>query len=345
MSALNKLSLKDKKLFSKYLSLTSHELAPYSFANIYIWQALYDIKWAIIEKNLCVFFQDKIGCFMYLAPLAKEARPQVIKEAFRVMDDINKNKDISRIENIEAKDLEYYRALGCLCHEKYPDYLCLRNDLALLRGNKFKSQRASYNYFVKHYDFDSRRMKRTDKKECLSLFNLWLEERRTRCHDDLYRGMLEDNRKVIKDTLANYAQLDLKGIVVRIDDKIKGFSFGYKLNKETFCVLYEITDLSIKGLAQFIFRRFCQELKDYKYINIMDDSGLENLRKVKLSYKPKRLIPAYIGTVAKCVNSRHSDPEPKAKGKNLEADESLRPAGGLPQDDKSGISQQLHIIT
>lgn len=293
---LNRLILKDKIIFNKYLALTSHELAAYSFANIYIWQALYDIRWAIIENSLCIFFQDKIGCFMYLPPMAREARPEAIREAFMVMNEINENKDISRIENVGEKDLEYYRTLGYLCHEKYPDYLCLRNDLALLRGNKFKSQRAAHNYFIKHYSFDSCRMKPRDKNECLSLFNLWLEERKTQSNDDIYCGMLEDNRKVIKDTLADYEQLDLEGIAVRIEGKIKGFSFGYKLNKKTFCILYEITDLSVKGLAQFIFRRFCQGLKDYKYINIMDDSGLENLRKVKLSYKPVRLIPAYIVT-------------------------------------------------
>ena len=83
---------------------------------------------------------------------------------------------------------------------------------------------------------------------------------------------------------------------MRVEKQIKGFTFGYKLNNDTFCILYEITDLSIKGLAQFIFRRFSAELKDYSYINIMDDSGLDNLRKVKLSYKPKRLVSAYIAT-------------------------------------------------
>jgi len=293
---LNKLTLRDHALVNKYLALAPRELAAYSFANIYIWRCLYDIGWVVIENSLCVFFRDQIGCFMYLAPLAKEKRPQVVKQCFAIMDKINKNKAISRVENIEQGDLEYYRALGYLCHEKYPDYLCLRSDLAQLCGNKFKSQRASYNYFVKHYAFDSRRMRQADKKDSLGLFNSWLEERKTRCQDDVYRGMLEDNRKVIKDTLVDYEQLDLEGIAVRVDGKIKGFSFGYKLNKETFCILYEITDLSIKGLAQFIFRQFCQELKEYKYINIMDDSGLENLRKVKLSYKPRRLIPAYIIT-------------------------------------------------
>jgi hypothetical protein len=65
------------------------------------------------------------------------------------------------------------------------------------------------------------------------------------------------------------------------------------LNHDTFCILYEITDLSVKGLAQFIFREFSRELKGYRYLNIMDDSGLENLKQVKLSYKPVRLIPSF----------------------------------------------------
>lgn len=293
---LNKLTLKDKRLFNKYLALTFHQLAAYSFANIYIWQALYDIKWTIIENSLCIFFQDKIGCFMYLPLQAKEKRPQVIKQVFTIMDNINENKDISRIENIEQEDLDYYRALGYLCHEKYPDYLCLRSDLTQLKGNKFKSQRASCNYFIKHYDFTCRKLRLTNKADCLSLFNIWAKARKRQSSDDLYCGMLEDNYKVIKEALANYKELGLEGIVVRVGKKIKAFSFGYKLNNDTFCILYEITDLSIKGLAQFIFRQFCQELKDYKYINIMDDSGLENLRKVKLSYKPARLVPAYIIT-------------------------------------------------
>ncbi len=75
---------------------------------------------------------------------------------------------------------------------------------------------------------------------------------------------------------------------------ISSLSWAIALSRASFCVLYEITDLQVKGLAQFIFRSFAQELKDYKFINIMDDSGLENLKKVKLSYHPVRLVPAYI---------------------------------------------------
>ncbi len=293
---LNKLTLRDQKLFNKHLVFVKHSLAAFSFANIYIWRAIFDIQWVLIENSLCVFLSDKIGCFMYLPPLEKERNPQVIKQVFAIMDSINKNRDISRIENIEGEDLEYYRALGYLCHEKYPDYLCSRSDLALLRGNKFKSQRASYNYFIKHHNFDSQRLRMVDRAGCLNLFHSWIEERKAHCHEDIYCGMLEDNRKVIKEALSNYKKLGLEGMVVRVEKQIKGFTFGYKLNDDTFCILYEITDLSIKGLAQFIFSKFSAELKDYNCINIMDDSGLDNLRKVKLSYKPRRLIDAYIAT-------------------------------------------------
>ncbi|PIQ88031.1 MAG: hypothetical protein COV73_00990 [Candidatus Omnitrophica bacterium CG11_big_fil_rev_8_21_14_0_20_43_6] len=293
---LNKLSLSNQKLFNRYLNLLPHELAAFSFANIYIWKALYDINWAVIQDNLCIFFRDPLGCFMYLPPISGEVGPQVIEQAFALMDKINQNQDISRIENIQQQDLGYYRSLGYAVREKYPDYLCLRSELAQLKGNKFKSQRAAYNYFIKHYDYDVRRFNRLARSGCLDLFGSWVKERKSQCSDEVYCGMLEDNHKVIRAALVNYQQLNFTGIVVRINKAIRGFSFGYRLNDDTFCILYEITDLSIKGLAQFIFRQFSQKLKDYKYINIMDDSGLENLRKTKLAYKPARLIAAYIAT-------------------------------------------------
>jgi len=82
--------------------------------------------------------------------------------------------------------------------------------------------------------------------------------------------------------------------VVKVADRVTAFTLGFPINPGTFCVLYEITDLSIKGLAQFIFRQFARDLKGYRYINIMDDSGLGNLKKVKLSYHPVRAVAAYI---------------------------------------------------
>lgn len=291
---LNNLSLRDKATFSQYLALDNHELSVYSFENIYIWKELFDISWAIIEGSLCVLFRDKIGAFLCLGPLTNKLKPQVVPEVFKILDKFNSNKEISRIENIEEKDLAFYRNLGLGASQKSSDYLCLRQDLVELKGDKFKSKRASFNYFVKNYSFEYRLFTRQDKASCFKLYQDWASKRRKNNQDVLYCGMLDDSLKTIKILLDHCEKLNYIGRVVKVEKKIKAFSFGFKLNSQTFCILYEITDLSVKGLAQFIFRELCREMKDYKYINIMDDSGLENLKQVKLSYHPTRLVPAFI---------------------------------------------------
>ncbi len=286
------LTLKDKKIFHNFLSLKSHELSVYVFENIYIWKKLFDIRWAVIEDSLCVFFQDKIGAFLYLSPLNKNAL--AIEASFRIMDRININKDVSRIENVEEEGLDFYRRLGYDCQSKSHDYLYKRIDLALLSGNRFKSKRASLNYFIKHYEYEYLPFNSKYAGPCLRLYDYWMSERRQNSSEYLYRCMLEDSKNCLEILLKDYKHLDLIGRVIKINNAIKAFTFGYKLNKDTFCILYEVADLSFKGIAQFIFYKFASELGGYKHINIMDDSGLENLKRVKLSYHPAQLIPSYI---------------------------------------------------
>ncbi|MCM8796081.1 MAG: phosphatidylglycerol lysyltransferase domain-containing protein [Candidatus Omnitrophica bacterium] len=289
------LSLRDKEIFRYYLGLRRHELSAYSFESIYIWRKIFAIRWAIIRDCLCVFFQDRMGCFLYLPPVGR-VDLEVIREVFRIMDAFNKNKEVSRIENIEDEDKEFYESLGFSYYveEKFADYLYRRIDLVELKGNRFKSKRASVNYFLKHYPFDYLPYSLKERLACLKLYDLWSETRSLTYRDSLYQGMLKDTKICLGVLLGDYRCLNFMGRIVKIDNKVKAFTFGFTLNKDTFCILYEITDLKIKGLAQFIFWRFVQELTQYKYINTMDDSGLKNLRKAKLSYHPLKLIPAYI---------------------------------------------------
>lgn len=291
---LKNLSLKDKKLFDGFLKREEHGLSVYAFENIYIWKGLFGISWDIIADCLCVFFKDGLGVFLYLPPLGNCSPAQAAQEAFKIMDTSNKNKEASRIENLEASHIESYRILGYDCVQKSHDYVCKRCDLAALRGNKFKSQRASFNYFIKHHDFEYLTFSRRYTEECLKLYERWMKMRKAANPDYIYQAMMLDSRNSLRNALRHCRELNFKGAVVKVGRKIKGFTIGYELHKDTFCILYEITDLSVKGLAQFIFAKFCSELNRYQYINIMDDSGLENLKKAKLSYHPYKLVPAYI---------------------------------------------------
>lgn len=295
------IKIEDKPLFEKYLKIREHEISAFSFANIYTWRSLFDIRYKIIDGCLCVFFQDRAGCFMYLPPLGQRLDNELFDECFRIMDARNANRAVSRIENIEESVLGTCRNNGFVIIPKEKEYVYLRDDLAGLCGDKFKSKRADCNYFAKNYKYSCQPLMPAYAFECLSVLAQWRKERlykqaqRVDAADKgFYHAILDDNCVAQEEALLNFSQLGLSGKVIRIDGEIKAYTFGFELNNDTFSIMAETADLRFNGIAQFLFREFCSDLKKYKYINVMDDSGLENIRTVKLSYHPEREISAYI---------------------------------------------------
>lgn len=291
---MKNLEVEDKEVFKRYLEIKEHRLSAFSFANIFIWKDLFKISWQIIDDCLCVFMQDTVGCFMYLPALGKNVSGETINKCFSIMDSLNSNKKFSRIENVEEDELDLYKSLGLREKFKTNEYLYKKDDLVSLSGNKYKSKRSSVNYFIKNYKFRYLEYGPKFKNECMELFKDWVKERKKINSDYIYQGMLDSNYSTNLLAMEYYEELGLIGRVIKIDEEIKGYSFGFKLNKDTFCVLFEVVDLKLKGIAQYIFREFISNLNGFSYINVMDDSGLENLKKVKNSYRPAELEPSYI---------------------------------------------------
>ena len=291
---LKELRLSDSKLFEQFLSSEEYHLSTYHFSNIFIWSSLFRIFYVHLDGYLCVFFKDKHSMFMYLPPLGRESEPAVIHSCFRIMDRFNNDRNKSRIENVQENRLAFYKKAGYPCFNKPGEYLYMREDIATLAGNRFKSKRASYNHFIKHYEFEFRTYYKQDMSGCLALYQHWKEERKNRFSDLVYQAMIEDNFPCQKLAMENFSRLGLVGYVIRIKDRITGYTLGFSINPMTFCILFEICDLEYKGISVLLFSEFCRRLTDYKYINVMDDSDLENLRKVKLSYHPVFIEPNYI---------------------------------------------------
>lgn len=85
-------------------------------------------------------------------------------------------------------------------------------------------------------------------------------------------------------------------IVLKINDIICGFTAGEQLNSNTADIIFEKTDFEVLGATQFIFREFYKKLKEMfniEFINVGDNMGFENLKKVKLSYRPTNLVSKY----------------------------------------------------
>lgn len=291
---LKPLRLRDKPMLQRYLGARSHRLAVYAAANIYIWQGLFRIYWALIDGALCVFFRDAWGYFLYLPPLAAKPQPGAALKALAWMDRVNSNPTVSRIENIEETEVGLLRDHGLQCSLKSCDYLYLRSDMVNLAGDRFKSKRADCNYFSKHVSCSWRAYKRRDKAACAALYDTWAQERAAAHSDPLYRGMLKDSRNSFVRMLASLRDLHCQGRVLFQGSTLLACTFGCPVSQEMFCVVFEVCRPGVRGLSQYVFRRFCADLEGYALINAMDDSGLENLRRVKRSYRPCEEVNSYI---------------------------------------------------
>ncbi len=291
---LKEISLGDKPLFDSRLSVMPRSLSIYSFAQIYSWTKLYSVKWAEAKGSICVFFIDKLGCFMNCGPLGGVLSEDTVLEAFSVMDSFNKNRSYSRIENVQKNSAAFYMNSGYDVIAKDGDYLYNRESLSGLRGGRYKSKRAACNKFSKTYKSEFLAYEKSFREECLELYDAWSEERARAKRGGIYLGMLKDNKTCLETVLDDPASLGVEGRVLLVDGRVKAFTFGYELDRETFCVSFEIADLSFKGIGQYIFRLFCSAKKEYRFINAMDSSGLRGLESVKRSYRPAEVVPAYI---------------------------------------------------
>lgn len=285
-------------MIDEFLGAQVHHHSSFSFVNIFIWSDFFDFRFEIINDYLCIFAVHEPGCFLYLPPFKKEADKNflpVVDECFKIMGKENRSPSVSRIENVTVAEFEFFPMDQFSFLQKSYEYCYFKEDLIHLKGNALKSKRGAFNHFVKNYPCEFLAFSPEMILECLSLYDEWSQNRRQRSTDEIYHHMLQENRSVYEKAMRYYEELGLIGRVVLVKGEIVGYSFGFPLNSQTFCILFEITRLDFPGLSVFLFSKFCEapQLEDYKLINAMDGFGMKNIEAAKMSFRPSVLLPSY----------------------------------------------------
>ena len=291
-----------KPYFDEACARLDVALSDYSFANNVIWLAQASGFYQIIEGCFCLFALNGNGLSMLLPPLGEPMRQQrAFRICVKIMDAYNPSPAQARIDFVyhdflKVLDTDILTGAplvnGELWHWEVtnPDYIYRTQDLIDLKGNSYKTKRNEINQFrrahpnhalvpfLKEHEADARR-----------LVNTWMQQRLQTIPDGSFEEFvynLEMERKAIQRAITLYEELNLEGLSLFIDDRLAGFTFGERLNRDVANVLIEKTDFNIQGAAQFLFREFSKVFADCTFINVGDDLGFENLRRVKMSYRP-----------------------------------------------------------
>jgi hypothetical protein len=317
---LRPLTPADHSRFEQALKSIETPLAHFALPPHLIWTDLLRYSWTEIEGCWCLFAEYADGLFMPLPPLpAGEGKrlevrgqrtessplplapcpsPAALAACFALMRERNGGRAVSRIENVPEEWGERLGAMGYGVRPKDPDYLYRTADLVALAGDNYKSQRAACNRFEREYHSSVEPYRDSDRDECLALFRDWSAQKQAAGLEETGRHMLSDSEAAHREALARHREFGLMGYVVRVDGRIRAYAFGYERSSSVWCVLLEVADRTVHGLAQFIFRACCREAADrgHAFINTMDDSGLPGLARSKRAYHPLRLVSSYIVT-------------------------------------------------
>jgi hypothetical protein len=257
--------------------------------------------WMELQGAMCLFAQSPDGWFMLLPPLGPGSIDAPLSAAMELLRRWNGDSSVSRVENVSAQLAQNFERLGYRLTPKEPDYLYRATDLAALAGDRYKSQRALCNRFEREQSCEVDSYQLGDREGCRALLGDWSRQKQAEGLESFGEMLLADAESVHEVLWSHAPVLQIIGMVVRIQGRICAYTFGYWLTDRTFCVLLEVADRTLPGLAQFLFRETCRMAlsKGADSINTMDDAGLPGLRASKQAYHPAQLIPNFVASPAR----------------------------------------------
>lgn len=294
---MKKISLHDKEVFEKAYSSLNQPLSDLSFNMMVLWDNHLDIKWREINSNLCVFsvFEDSLA--LWGPPLPGTNLKETLDECFKIMEEYNtknNHKGTPAIYYIPEDKKKEFEIEGFETLHQNQDYVYLTEHIISMPGKSYKNKRNLKNKLIKNNNVKIEEYNEKHQDQCLDLLNRWKEFKKNKLNTKNLEKMYAES-KTNEFILKNYKNLSLKGIVVFVDDKIEGFTFGEELTKDMMSVTIEKTNLEIAGLPQYIYSEFIKNhWKGYKYVNAGEDWDVDYLKETKKRYKPVKELKSYM---------------------------------------------------
>lgn len=285
---MKKIEIEDKVIFDKYKSpdIINSE---YQFTTIFAWAHRYNFCYIENGEVLYIFGNQNNGnlqCYFPIGEKSIEDKLEFLKKIFR------ENMSPINIRPLSKDMLEQIKpfwganfSIGT--KESYRDYICDYNLLLEYKGSEYKKKRKLTKTFLSRYNYEYSSISKTNIEYIKDALHSILYG--TDCAVDI------DEWTAYTRILENYENLGLRGGFIAIDGIIEAISIAEscfdtiyihvrRCNKKYVGIYPAMLQLLMKN--EFVDHK-------YKYVNLQDDMGIENLRKAKLSYKPIMLFEKY----------------------------------------------------
>jgi len=281
-------TLEDKHLFDTHYERYPPVHSDNVFTTIISWMEYAEYHYTFLQDNLIIM--TKLGNVLrFRPPIGKYDRDifqQVLKLAKREESDYPLGVIDTQTKDWLSKE---YPKLEFAPHRDYFDYVYLASDLVELPGTAYRKIRNRLNKFKRNYVYTTEKIAEVNMDEVRTFLKRWCLWKD--CESD---PLLENEKKAIMFSMANFFELELSGIAIRIDGKIEAISVYEQMNPDTVVVHYEKGAPDYDGVYKAINAETAKLIqKEFKFVNREPDMGLPGLRKAKMSYRPHHMVEVY----------------------------------------------------
>jgi hypothetical protein len=282
------LTLQDKPLFDNHYKKFPPFHSDQLFTTMISWNKYANYQYAFIKNHLTIMttinnqvqFRHPIGMH------DRDSSYQVLK----LSKNVESNYPLGFIDHISKEYLtKNFPSLEFIPQRGYFDYVYLSSELANLEGEKFRKIRNRLNKFKKNYIYTTEDISKENNEEVRKFLKRWCLWKD--CESD---NILKNEKKAIMYSMKHFFDLDLSGLVLRVNEKIEAISVYEKMNEETVVIHYEkgspYYDGIYKAINQEVAKRVCTK---YRYINRESDMDAPGLRQAKMSYRPHHLVEVF----------------------------------------------------
>jgi hypothetical protein len=280
--------LEDKKIFDKHYKEYPPIHSDNVFSTIISWKEYIKYFYFYTKSNLIII--TKMGNIYRFRPPIGKRNKDLFEEVLKLAKKEGPDEPFGIIDK-DTKDWlsEKFAKLKFIPQRDYFDYVYLSKNLAELPGKDYSKIRNRLNKFTRNHKFSVECVSIENINEIKKFLKRWCLWRD--CDSDL---LLENEKKAILFSIANFFELNLRGLVIRIDDRIEAISVFEPMSTNTAVVHYEKGSPYFDGIYKAINQETAKLLQDnFKFINREPDMGLSGLRKAKMSYRPHHMIEVY----------------------------------------------------
>lgn len=270
-------------------------LLAHTFASVAAWGDVFSLYWKVCNERLLIFAEGDGDCFLIVPPLGRGDVRQPAAEALRIMRALCPHGASPRIQEADENIRAALAGNSWRVRETAVEYTYLRKELAELRGQRYEKKRQMCNRFEHDRAWVWRPYVSEDFPVVTTLYRRWLDQRLRAYPEEFFHAQAEASFRAVTRALRVADALGLTARVLEADGSIAGLTAGMGLHdRRSLGILFEVTDLSVRGAAQFIFREFCREMTSFEYVNAGGASGLESLAQTKQSYRPFHLVASSV---------------------------------------------------